>query len=115
MVSDPGWRRKRALRIASVPRHVGVVISLRISSIGKFVATILLVAALVFPQTIDSEKSLLWCLPAYAAMALALLIAAATRGLDFRQRYFLPRGRPRICWLHHASRSHFSRRIFCAA
>ena len=62
--------------------------SLRISHIGRWTAAILVLAALVFPQTIDFEKSLFWCLPAYAAIAIAVLIGSATSGLDFRRDIF---------------------------
>ncbi len=64
------------------------VTSRRVSHIGIFTATTLLLAALVFPQTIDSEKSLFLCLPAYGAIAIALLVAAATVGLDCRRDIF---------------------------
>ena len=60
------------------------MIRLRIFHIGKPAAIGLLLAALIYPQTIDSEKSLLLCLPAYSAVAIAALIALATSGLDFR-------------------------------
>ena len=56
----------------------------RVSNAGRSVATILLLAALIYPQGIDSEKSLLWCLPAYGAIAVALLLAAATGTLQSR-------------------------------
>ena len=59
-----------------------------VSQVGRFIATILLVAALIIPQTIDYEKSLFWCLPSYAGIAIALLIAAATIGLDCRRDIF---------------------------
>jgi O-antigen ligase len=64
------------------------VISRRLSHTGKFAATILLLAALVLPQTIEYEKDLLWCLPAYGAIAIAMLIVAATLGLDCRGDIF---------------------------
>ena len=59
-----------------------------VSHIGKWAAAILLLAALIYPQTIDSEKGLFWCLPAYGALAIGLLLAAATTGLDFRYSGF---------------------------
>ena len=64
------------------------MISLRVSHVGKFAATTLLLAALLVLQTIDYEKSLLWCLVACGVIAIALLIAAATIGLDCRRDIF---------------------------